>query len=155
MPQGDGEGRKTLDLTRRPGFLMFDEPYVTLIGRPTWGRPYEKPDDPPPGFGIANTLLVEAYDQRDPEAYRTPKPMTALSYRSKLIDIAASGTHHDVRVDPISLQRLIAWVDTMCPYRGDVEVRAIDDPEFQGIDWLAIRPRIRSAPTIVRPGPVD
>jgi len=153
--QGDGEGRKTLDLTRRPGFLMFDEPYVTLIGRPTWGRPYEKPDDPPPGFGIANTLLVEAYDQRDPEAYRTPKPMTALSYRSKLIDIAASGTHHDVRVDPISLQRLIAWVDTMCPYRGDVEVRAIDDPEFQGIDWLAIRPRIRSAPTIVRPGPVD
>ena len=25
----------------------------------------------------------------------------------------------------------------------------------QGIDWLAIRPRIKTAPRIVRPGPVD
>ena len=25
----------------------------------------------------------------------------------------------------------------------------------QGVEWLAIRPKIRSAPRIVRPGPVD
>ena len=103
----------------------------------------------------ANILQVEGYDKRDPRAYRTPPPMTALSYRSKLIEIASSGKHHDVKVDPVSLRRLIAWVDTMCPYRGDEEVRAIEDPVFQGVDWLSIRPKVRSAPTIIRPGPVD
>lgn len=153
--QGDGEARKDLDLTRRPGFLIFDEPYVTLTGRPAWGQPYVKPANPPPGFGIANTLMVEGYDQRDPAAYRTPPPMTALSYKSRLVELCASGKHYDVKVDPVSLQRVIAWVDAMCPYRGDEEVRAISDPEFQGVDWLAIRPRIQSAPQIVRPGPVD
>lgn len=153
--QGDGEGRKTFDMTPRPGFLSFDETYATLIGKPSWGRPYEKPENPPPGWGIANMFMVEAYDQRDPVAYRTPKPMTALSYRSKLIEIASSGKHNDVKVDPISLRRLIAWVDAMCPYRGDDEVRDIPDPVFQGVDWLAIRPKIESAPIIVRPGPVD
>jgi hypothetical protein len=153
--QGDGEGRKTLDLTQRPGFLIFDEPYWTLIGQPSWGRPYARPENPPPGFGIANMLMVEGYDQRDPLAYKTPQPMTHLSYRSPLIELASSGKHHDVKVDPVSLRRLIAWVDTMCPYRGDEEVRAIDDPEFQGVDWLSVRPKIKTAPTIIRPGPVD
>jgi len=43
----------------------------------------------------------------------------------------------------------------MCPYRGVEEVREIPDPEFQGIDWLAVRPRIKTAPIITRPGPVD
>lgn len=153
--QGEGEGRKTLDLTDRIGFLIFSEPYLLLTGRPAWGRPYEKPANPPPGFGIANILHVEGYDQRDPKAYQTPPPMTALSYRSQLIEIASSGKHHDVKVDPVSLQKLIAWVDTMAPYRGAEEVREIDDPVFQGVDWLSIRPRIKTAPRIVRPGPVD
>jgi hypothetical protein len=81
--------------------------------------------------------------------------MSALSFRSKLIEIASSGEHYDVKVDAISLQQLIAWVDTMAPYRGSEEVREIDDPEFQGVDWLSIRPRIKTAPRIIRPGPVD
>jgi hypothetical protein len=153
--QGDGEGRKTLDLTFRPGFLIFNEPYMTLTGRPTWGKPYARPADPPPGFGIANMLMVEGYGKIDPAAYATPKPMTALSYRSELIEIASSGKHHDVVVDPVSLRRLIAWVDTMCPYRGAEEVRELADPEFPGVDWLSVRPRIRTAPVVIRPGPVD
>ncbi len=153
--QGDGEARQKLDLTFRPGFLIFNEPYVTLTGKPTWGRPYDAPEDPPPGWGIAGMLMVEAYGKTDPAAYRTAPPMTALSLRSKLIEIASRGEHNDVQVDPASLRRLIAWVDTMCPYRGAEEVRALADPEFQGVDWLAIRPKIRTAPTIVRPGPVD
>ena len=148
------EARETLDLTVRPGFLMFDEPYVHLVGRPTWGAPYEPPENPPPGFGIADTILVEAYDQRDPLAYVTPEPMTKLSYRSRLVEIASSGAHHDVKVDEVSRRRLIAWVDAMGPYRGDEEVRQIDDPEFQGIDWLSIRPQIKNAPVVSRPGPV-
>lgn len=151
----DGEGVKAFDLTPRPGFLEFAEPYHLMTGRPTWGRPYEKPQDPPPGFGIAGMLMVEGYGTTDPAAYRAPPPMIALSYRSRLIDLCSSGKHYDVKVDPIGLQKLIAWVDAMCPYNGDEEIRMIDDPVFQGVDWLAIRPRIKTAPTIIRPGPVD
>jgi hypothetical protein len=43
----------------------------------------------------------------------------------------------------------------MCPYLDEEEVREIPDLVFQGVDWLAIRPRIATAPRIVRPGPVD
>jgi hypothetical protein len=50
---------------------------------------------------------------------------------------------------------MIAWVDSMCPYRGDDEIIEIDDPVFQGVDWLAIRPKIKTAPRIIRPGPVN
>ena len=152
--QGQGKARKKFDLTFR-GEGLFKEPYVTLIGNPTWGAAYNPPKNPPAGFGIADTLLVEAYDQRDPAAYTTPEPMTKLSYKSRLVKMASSGEHYDVKVDEVSRRKLIAWVDTMCPYRGDEEVRQIDDPRFQGIDWLAIRPQIKNAPVVIRPGPLD
>jgi hypothetical protein len=153
--QGNGEGRKALDLTDRPGELGFSEVYWHLIGRPSWGSPYHRPAVPPPGFGIADMIMVEGYGTVDPAAYKTPQPTTHLSYKSPLIDIASSGKHHEVKVDPISLQRLIGWVDAMCPYMGDEEIRQMDDPVFQGVEWLSIRPRIKTAPRIVRPGPVD
>jgi len=153
--QGDHEGREVFDLTARPGLLFFEEPYMIMTGRPAWGAAYVKPEKPVPGFGIANMLMVEGYSTTDPAAYTTPKPMTHLSYKSRLIDIASSGEHYDVVVDPIGLRKLIAWVDTMCPYRGDEEVREIADPEFQGVDWLSITPKIKNAPRIVRPGPVE
>jgi len=152
--QGEGEGHKVLDLTERPSAPVFTEPYLTLIGRPTWGSPYQPPANPPPGFGIAGCLMVEGYGTVDPRAYVTPPPMSSLSYRSKLIELVSSGTHHDVTVDEVSRLRLIAWVDAMCPYMGDEEIRQIPDPVFQGVDWLAVRPRIASAPKIARPGPV-
>ena len=152
--QGQGEGRKTLDLTERPSAPVFTEPYLTLIGRPTWGAPYLAPDKPAPGFGIAGMLMVEGYGTVDPKGYTTPAPMTALSYRSKLIELVSSGKHHEVKVDEISRLRLIAWVDAMCPYMGDEEVRALADPVFQGVDWLAVRPRIKTAPRVTRPGPM-
>jgi hypothetical protein len=153
--EGDGEGRKVLDLSPRPGFLGFDESYMLFIGNPSWGAPYLKPANPPPGFGIANMIMVEAYHTVDPAAYVTPEPMTQLSYKSPLIELASSGKHYDVRVDPVSLQKLIAWVDAMCPYLGSEEVREMDDPVFQGVEWLSIRPRLKTAPIITRPGPVD
>jgi hypothetical protein len=151
---GDGEGRATLDLTPRPGFLGFDETYWTLIGWPTWGQPYQAPDPIPPGWGIADTLLVEAFHTTDPEAYRTPPPMTRLSHRSRLIALTGGGAHHDVRVDPVNWLRLIVWVDAICPYQGEEEIRAMPDPQFQGVDWLAVRPRIQTAPNVLRPGPL-
>jgi len=153
--QRDGEAQKVLDLTDRPGFLGFSHPYVILTGHPTWGQPYQQPREPIPGWGLAGMLMIEAYGTTDPAGYQTPRPMTGLSYSSRLIEYASSGKHHDVRVDPISLQRLIAWVDAMCPYLGDEEVRQIPDPQFQGVDWLAIRPRIATAPRIPHPGPLD
>ncbi len=153
--QGEGKARKALDFTDRPASNLFSEPYLLLIGRPSWGKPYVKPDNPAPGFGIAGMLMVEAYSTTDPQAYKTPPPMTSLSYRSRLIEIASSGKHHDVKVDDVSLLRLITWVDAMCPYLGDDEIRQIPDPEFQGVDWLAVRPKIQNAPRITRPGPVD
>ena len=97
--------------------------------------------------------MVEGYGTVDPKAYVTPPPMTSLSYRSQLIELVSSGKHHDVKVDEISRLRLIAWVDAMCPYMGDDEVREIPDPVFQGVDWLAVRPKIKTAPRIIRPGP--
>ncbi len=153
--QGTGEAVKVLDLTPRPGFLGFAEPYFLLTGWPTWGTPYQRPPVVPPGFGIANMLMVEGYDQRDPAAYKTPVPMTALSYKSPLVEICSGGEHYGVKVDEISRLRIIAWIDAMCPYQGEEEIRSIPDPEFQGIDWLAIRPRIATAPVVVRPGPLD
>jgi hypothetical protein len=152
---GDGKGRKAVDMTARPGKLGFDEMYWLFTGRPAWGKPYKPPANPPPGWGFADMIMVDGYHQRDPAAYRTFPPMTRLSYRSRLVERVSSGKHHDVKVDPESRLRIIHWVDAMCPYRGDEEVRAIPDPEFQGVDWLSVRPRIETAPRIVRPGPVD
>ncbi len=77
--------------------------------------------------------------------------MRYLSFRSRLIEMAGSGKHYKVKVDPTSLRRLIAWVDANCPYLGAEEVRAMDDPEFPGIEQLPVRPRVKTAPVIQRP----
>jgi hypothetical protein len=77
--------------------------------------------------------------------------MKYLSYNSRLVELAGSGKHHDVKVDSLSLHRLIAWVDACCPFMGEEEVRCIDDPTFPGIDRLPIRPRVKTAPVIERP----
>ena len=77
--------------------------------------------------------------------------MQYLSYKSPLIDLASSGKHYDVKVDPVSLHRLIAWVDACCPFLGEEEVRALGDPDFPGIEKLPIRPRVATAPVIERP----
>lgn len=143
--QGEGEGRKKLDLTLRPGHLMFKEPYVTLVG----GAQYSGVD--PKRKGIAGAMMVENYDQSDPASYVTMRPMQHLSYTSKLIEIAMTGKHNDVKVDPLSLRKLIAWIDTNCPYRGEEDIRAIPDPDFAGIEQLPIRPKVATAPVIHRP----
>jgi hypothetical protein len=144
--QGDGEAREKLDLTLRPGFKVFKEPYVTLVGHAQFSRV-----DAPKHEGIAGAIMAENYDQRDPASYVTLRPMQHLSYTSKLIDIAMSGEHYGVKVDALGLRKLIAWVDTNCPYRGEEDIRAIPDPTFAGIEHLPIRPRVKTAPIIERP----
>jgi len=149
--QGEGKGRQKLDLTLRPGVSVFKEPYLTLVGSAGWGNPVGNKGQP--GYGIAAPIPVETIDPstNDPRAYATFRPMAYLSYRSKLIEYAMSGKHNDVKVDPLSLHRLIAWVDACSPYMGDPEVRALGDPDFPGIDELPIRPRVQTAPVIERP----
>jgi hypothetical protein len=143
--QGNGEGRQKLDLTLRPGFKFFKEPYVTLVGGAQFSGASSRK------AGIAGAIMAENFKQSDPKSYVTFRPMQHLSYTSKLIEIAMSGEHHDVKVDPVGLRKLIGWVDTNCPYRGQQEIRAIADPQFAGIDMLPIRPRTKTAPIIARP----
>ena len=150
----ENDAYKAINMTFRPGFLSFNEPYVTLTGRPMWASPQVDASQIP-GFGWADTIRVEGYSTVDPKAYATVPPMTKLSYKSRLVERMASGAHHNVVVDPISLLRVICWVDAMCPYKGAEEVRAIEDPVFSGSEWLSVKPRIKTAPIVQRPGPFD
>ena len=95
--------------------------------------------------------MESSYGQNDPQALTTLRPMQYLSYKSRLIELAASGKHYEVKVDPLSLHRLIAWVDACAPYMGDQELQASGDPDFPGIETLPIRPRVATAPIIQRP----
>ncbi len=147
--RGDAPDSYEPDLRLRPGHGPFKEPYLTLVGPAAWG--YSVPANRP-GYGIANLIPVEsAYGQNDPAALVTLPPMQYLSYRSRLIELAASGEHHGVKVDPVSLHRLIAWVDACGVYRGERDLRALSDPDFPGIERLPIRPRVATAPVIERP----
>jgi hypothetical protein len=149
--QGQGEARKVLDLTLRPGHNVFKEPYLTLVGSAGWYNPV--PNRGQPGYGIAGAIPVESIDptMNDPRAYATLRPMQYLSYRSRLVELAMSGKHYGVKADALSLQRLITWVDACCPFLGEEEVRALGDPDFPGIETLPIRPRVRTAPVVERP----
>jgi len=137
------------NLVLRPGHNVFKEPYLTLVGPAGWGNPVRGGS---PGYGIAGAIPVESsYGQNDPKGVTTLRPMQYLSYKSRLIELASSGKHYDVKVDPVGLHRLIAWVDACCPYMGDEEIRALGDPDFPGIERLPIRPRVATAPVIERP----
>jgi len=161
---GDGKARKDFDLTVRSATGKFQghftEPYLTLIGPAAW--PEAIPNTGQLGYGLAGAFPV--YGLKSSETYpndpatdaktaiwRTMRPMQYLSLRSQLIEMASSGKHYDVKADPLSLRRLIAWVDANCPYVGEEELRSMDDPEFPGIDELPIRPRVKTAPVISRP----
>ncbi|MDR1957678.1 MAG: hypothetical protein LBQ54_01290 [Planctomycetaceae bacterium] len=143
------------NMTLRPGPNGFKEPYWTLLGAPSWGGAYHGDRNANNGFGWADTILVEGYDTNDPAGYATHPAMTKLSYKSRLIDRMRSGTHNNVKVTGDDLLRVILWVDAMGPYIGEEELRSIEDPVFQGVDWISQRPRIKTAPIVQRPGPFD
>jgi hypothetical protein len=136
------------DLRLRPGVNVFKEPYLTLVGPAGWGNPIKGG----PGYGIAGAIPVESrYGPNDPQGLATLRPLQYLAGKSRLIELAAGGAHHGVKVDPLSLHRLIAWVDACCPFLGEEELRALGDPQFPGIERLPIRPRVATAPVIERP----
>jgi hypothetical protein len=149
------EGYKKFNATLRQGFLGFKEPYMTLLGSPTWGTKYRTRENTCGGYGWADVIMVEAYSTVDSAAYQTYPPMTKLSYKSRLVDVMSSGKHYGVKVDDEMLSRVIHWVDAMGPYYGFEELRKMEDPVFQGKDWLSQRPRVQTAPIVPRPGPFD
>jgi hypothetical protein len=143
--QSDGPGRERLDMTPRPGDRWcYTEPYLTLVGKVSMAK--SGPKD-----SIAGAMLCENFTTNDPNSLVTFRPMRYLSYTSRLIQNASSGDHHGVKVDPHNLRRLIAWVDTNCPFRGEEEIRKMPDPNFPGIEFLPVRPKIKTAPIIARP----
>jgi hypothetical protein len=165
--QGEGEAVDQLNLTLRDSSLRFKghitrlrtrpdettpfmEPYLTLVGGVIpWGRArelnaYGVPDT------LAGVLVVEGYSQWDPAGLKTLAPKSAFSYRSRIVECAISGEHHDVRVPPEDLRRLIAWVDTNGPYLGLEEIREMYDPVFPGIENMPVRSRVATAPMVER-----
>ncbi len=154
--QGNGKARAKLDLTLRggvpeqgiddPKLLPFKEPYLTLVGQ-AWSGP--KPAGSGAGLGLAGCLDVEGTHHYEPI-----RPMTMLSSTSRLIDLVTGGKHHGVKVEGEELQRLIAWVDCNCVYRGDEEVRQIPDPPPQVAKRFPVPVKTCSAPVISRLQPV-
>lgn len=158
--QGDKnqKARERLDMTYResdhkfrgrPGHRKndkspFTEPYLTLVsGRTPWGKDKEK-------ISLSGALIVEGYGQKNPVSLSTLPPMSIFSYKSKLLENATSGKHHNVKIDDASRRRLTAWIDCNCPYLGLEEIRQMDDPNFDYIDTLKLRPRVKTAPRINR-----
>lgn len=147
--QGQPPGAAEPNLALRPGHNVFKEPYLTLVGPAGWGNPVPGGRA---GYGIAGAIPVEsAFGPSDPRGLTTLRPMQYLSAASRLVELASSGKHYDVKADPLSLHRLIAWVDACCPFMGEPELRAQGDPAFPGIERLPIRPRVATAPAVQRP----
>lgn len=169
--QGSGEGKAAPDLSLRPSAVAwnhfsngpakfgreddvspFKEPYVTLLGGVFGWRQVRRNTLNESGVPtcLAGCLVVEGYPGVDLRSLSTLPPMSYLSSTSRLIEIAASGTHHGVKVADSDLLRLMAWVDLNGPFLGDEEIRQIPDPDFPGIEALPIRPRCKSAPQVNR-----
>lgn len=166
--QHNGRATPVLDLTLRggvseggiadPALLPYKQPYLTLVGD-AWGYPTTLADGErvagrgSPGYGIAGALAVEGTGGNTMGGLRTLQPGSVLSSNSRLIDLAMSGDHYGVKVDGEDLQRLLAWVDCNCVYRGDEEVRQIPDPP-RPRGW-AVPPLVQTAPNIDRTQPID
>ena len=155
--QGKGKGRKAFDMTLRggvaergitdPKLLPFKEPYLTLVGQ-AWGGP--APAGKGKARGFAGCLNVERHHQ-----YGPLKPMSMLSSTSPLIARAMSGKHNKVKITGVDLQKLIAWVDSNCVYRGDEEVRQIPDPTPAVAARFPVPVKVRTAPRVKRLQPVN
>lgn len=151
---GGKEPKAGLDFTHRtePGTL-FSWPYVLLV---FGDKPKTIADLP--YTSIAGPIfpyhIYENPEVKFPTADTVVPPMTAMSYRSRLIQKATSGNHHDVRVSPEEEGRLVAWVDALCPYIGLEEILA--QPDIDPKDYfaqsvykgLSYPPKMRTAPVV-------
>jgi len=151
---GGKEPKAGLDLTHRtePGTL-FSWPYVLLV----FGMDPKTIADLPYTSIAGPIFPYHVYPNPEvklPTADTVVPPMTAMSYRSRLIQKATSGKHHDVRVSPEEEARLVAWVDALCPYLGLEEILAQPDMDpqdyfaqsvYKGLSYSA---KMRTAPFV-------
>ncbi len=151
---GGAEPKGGLDLAHRtePGTLL-SWPYVRLV----FGRDPKNIADLPRTSVAGPIFPYHAYpnpEVRFPTEDTVVPPMTAMSHRSRLIEIATGGKHHDVRVSPAEEARLVAWVDALCPYLGLEEIVAQPDidpadyygqPVYEGLSYPSL---MRTAPIV-------
>ncbi|UDQ98777.1 hypothetical protein AAEX28_01505 [Lentisphaerota bacterium WC36G] len=141
--------RNEVSLSDEP---IFAQPYVDLVGGfLLWGKNKSSMNKlGAKSNNIAGVLIVEAYDRNDPASLRTLPAYSSFSPVSKLVKIAASGKHHDIKMNNDELRRLRAWVDCNGPYLGLEEIRQMNDPLLPDVERVAVRPRVKTAPTINR-----
>ena len=133
---------------RTQGDVPISWPYVLLVfGKPPFGK-----DDDLQERSIAGPLFpYRVYENERveiPTLDTVAPPMTAMSYRSRLLDLATSGKHHDVQISPEEEARLVAWIDTMTPYWGQEEILHIPDPKGGRRETYSAR--MRTAPRVFR-----
>jgi len=145
-----------IDLTHRtePGILL-SWPYVTLV----FGKNAKTVADLPETSIAGPIFPYHAYPNPEvkyPTQDTAVPPLTSMSYRSRLIDLAVGGKHYDVRVAPDEEARLVARVDALCPYLGLEEI--IAEPDITPEDYfnqamhqgLSYPSKMRTAPIIHR-----
>lgn len=161
---GEGKGRRTFDLTE-DGW----RPYMHIVGWPGWAKKDVMPpwgsvirqnwpkidySNPPPGCDLAGTIKVENFSVVDTNAYVTLPPDTRLSRHSKLVKMLSGELpHHGVKATDEEVFKAVLWVDAICPFLTDADIREDPDPQFPGVDWIIQKPRLKTAPIPVRPGP--
>ncbi|MCL1919580.1 MAG: hypothetical protein FWG50_00655 [Kiritimatiellaeota bacterium] len=145
-----------MDFTKRyEGNSQISWPYVLMV----FGKNPKTVDDYPK-TSIAGPLfpyyVYPNPDWKVPTRDTVPPPMTAMSYKSRLIAKATSGKHNDVKVTPEEEARLVAWVDAHCPYIGEEEILQRDAPDaaaylrHPNYAGLTHAPLMKTAPRIHR-----
>jgi hypothetical protein len=142
-----------LDLTHRtePGTLL-SWPYVRLV----FGNKPKTIANMPSASVAGPIFPYHVYPNPEvkyPTQDTVVPPMTAMSYRSPLIQKATSGKHHGVRVSSAEEARLVAWVDALCPYLGLEELMAL--PDMPAAEYFAQAPlQGLSYPALMRTAPI-
>ena len=145
-----------MDFTKRyEGNSQISWPYVLMV----FGKNPKTPDDYPKTTIAGPLFPYYVYPNPDwkvPTRDTVPPPMTAMSYKSRLIANATSGKHNKVKVTPGEEARLVAWVDALCPYIGEEEILQRDAPDaaaylrHPNYAGLTHAPLMRTAPRIHR-----
>ena len=129
-PKPDGE----LDLTHRTeeGTLL-SWPYVKLVFGNKPGATLEEIKKTSIAGPIFPYALYPNPEVKIPTPDTVVPPMTAMSYRSPLIEIISSGKHYDVKVSPEEEAMIIAWIDTLCLYMGSEEL--LQQPDIDPAEY--------------------
>ncbi len=127
--------------------LDFSWPYVKLL----FGDNPKTPQDLPK-TSIAGPIFTATTYENPAVKYPTREtvvpPMTAMSYRSRLIEMSTTGKHHGVKVSAEEEAQLVAWVDALCPYNGLEELLARPDPDPALNARFSYPARMRTAPVV-------